>query len=401
MRITLYLISLFNLFTINKLSAQSILDYKNYHEIFRDDFTYTEREELAKNWRFVNPNDPNQGWGDEYFAPEQVTLRSDGKHRRTGLLRLSAKRLAEAEAREHGNKLFASGKIESIVDMDGTPNCDGMYQGFTYGMFEIRCKLPYGHNGVWPTFWFLSSATEIDVIDNLKPDPDNVIQSNVIDWRKISPKDSSAHVASEAIFNKPYGPSLSAGFNTYTAVWTPTRVSFFFNGHHLYDVDDTAVATNRCAGMLLATLQMKNYDASVKKAHMDIDYIRVLKPNNNDYTVSYTKNVDNINNSLKAALPDVSPTAGAVAVNPMMPEEEVFYQGKDNELYRALRRGKRWQIESLHKLASLQQDDYLVQGNLTFDSRKGIITYQGRNNRKQLFYFDAGWHHAEVTSDNL
>jgi len=401
MRITFLLITLFSLSPLSKLDAQSILDYKNYQEIFRDDFTYTKREELDKNWRFVSPNDPNQGWGDEYFTPEQVTLRSDGKHRRTGLLRLSARRLSEDEARKHGNKLFVSGKIELIADIDGTPNCDGMYQGFTYGMFEIRCRLPYGDNGVWPTFWFLSSATEIDVFDNLKPDPDNVIQSNVIDWRKISPKDSSAHVGSEAIFNKPYGPSLSAGFNIYTAVWTPTRVSFFFNGHHLYDVDDTAVATHPCAGMLLVTLQMKNYDESVKRAHMDIDYIRVLKPNNNDYTIAYTRNVDTTANSLKTALPNVSSAAGAVAVNPMMPEEEVFYQGKDNQLYHALRRGKRWQVESLHKLTSLMQDDYLVQGNLIFDSRKGVITYQGRNGEKQLFYFSAGWHHAEVTSNRL
>ena len=401
MRIKPWLFPLLSVFPFSTLLAQSVIDYKNYQEVFRDDFTYTKREELSRNWRFVSPDDPDQGWGDEYFTPEQVSLRSDRQHRHTGLLRLSARRLPVAKPTKRGEKLFVSGKIESKVDIDGSPSCNGMYPGLTYGMIEIRCKLPKGRNGIWPTFWFLSSDTEIDIIDNLKPEPDQVIQSGVIDWRKTLPNDSTTHVGRGAILSKPDGLSLSASFNTYTAVWTPTEVSFFFNGRHLYDVADTAVVTHPCAGMLLATLQMKNYDETVMRAHMDIDYIRVLKPLDNNYTLSYTKDADELDKVLRASFPNVSSAVGALVVNPMMPEKEVFYRGDDDELYHALRHGKHWQVQSLHKLANLQQPDYLVQGNLSFEPRKGVIMYQGRNGRTQLFNFNTSWHHSELPIKEL
>ncbi|WP_324675584.1 family 16 glycosylhydrolase [Hymenobacter sp. GOD-10R] len=384
----------------NKLIAQSTIDYKNYQEIFKDDFTYTQKEELGRNWRFVSPNDPDQGWGDEYFTPEQVSLRSDGKHRGTGLLRLSAQRLPEPKPSKHGDRLFVSGKIESIIDIDGTQSCHGMYPGFTYGMFEIRCKLPKGRNGTWPTFWFLSGDTEIDVVDNLKPDPAAVIQSGVIDWHKTFPNDSLGNAEKGAVLYKRFGSLLSDDFNTYTAVWTPSRVSFFFNGRLLYNVDDTVIATHNCAGMLLATLQMKNYDQSVQRAHMDIDYIRVLKPRGNDYSLPYTSDPEAANKSIVESLPNISTAVGALIVNPLSPEE-VFYRGNNDELYRALRRGKRWKVESLHETANVQQTDYLVKSELHYDIRTNTITYQGGNNQLQTFTFSTNWQHNTLPSGPL
>lgn len=59
---------------------------------------------------------------------------------------------------------FRSGKLESKVYPDpGT--WLGKPGGFTYGMFEIRCKLPADDNGTWPAFWLYSGPTEIDVIE--------------------------------------------------------------------------------------------------------------------------------------------------------------------------------------------------------------------------------------------
>lgn len=401
MRFTFWLITFISLLSASNLVAQTMLDYQNYREVFRDDFTYARKEEMTKNWRFTHPYYPEHGWGDEYFSPDQVTLRSDGKLRHTGLLRLSAVRLKEPHPTSLGNKLFVSGMIESVAKIDSTENCKGMYNpGFTYGMFEIRCKLPRAQYGAWPTFWFLSSDTEIDVIDNLKPNPAAVIQSGVIDWTKRAPHDSSAQNSKGGIIDKRYGAPLSAGFNTYTAVWSPNRVSFFFNGRHLYDADEKEVATYACSGMLLATLQMKDIDHAMRRAHMDIDYIRVLKPLNDDYSLAYKTTSSPANEALTASLPNVSLAVGSLVINPMSPEE-VFYRGKDDELYHALRKGKRWKIKSLHQITNTQEEDYLVNSPLRYDVFTNKLTYEGRDGQIQSFTFSTAWQHVTSPPGSL
>lgn len=384
----------FSLFTFRPSFGQTQLDYRNYQEIFRDDFEYDRLEELIKNWQLLRPGEPDQGWGDEYYSADQVALRSDGRHRRTGVLRLSARRLPTKRSTSRGDKSFVAGHIESIVDMDSSQTCAFDYKGFTYGMAEIRCRLPLGRNGTWPTFWLLSSETEIDVLDNLKPDPAAVIQSGVIDWTRKNRKDST-HLSVEAVLYKTLGAPLSAGFNTYTVVWTPTRVAFFFNGRHLYDVADTAVATHPCSVMLLVNLQMKDYTRQVKNAHFDIDYIRVLKPLANDFTLPYTSETDPAEPELRRTLPQVHPAAGSVVVNPLM-VEEVFYRGQDDHLYLARRNRRRlWQTQSLNQLTGAAQDAQLVQGPLRYDIRAGTVFYLGRDGKRQAFVLTDNWQHQD------
>lgn len=376
------------------LFAQCKLDYSNYKVVFVDNFdTYTNVSQLDAKWERVDPKYPLNGVGAEYYSPNQVSLQPGG------VVRLTAQKLTTPLYDYSGTNprkiSYVSGKLDvrPILDNIEPPGNANSWNpgGIAYGIFEIRCKLPVENNGTWPTFWLYSGPGEIDIIDNLLTNPARQLQTGVLDWGNYT----RPVITCGTVANKLNWDDLAAGFNTYSAVWTPTRVTFFFNGREMYTVYNTQVSPGGgWPAKLMTRLQMADWAG--QSAVMDIDYIRILKPKdyvsngmqNNvypgDYNVSYKSSSEFINHSITieaAALPNVNSAAGSIGPNPTNPNE-VFYRSSENRMCRALKgSNNQWIIETL----PVSNANELVKGDVTFNA--GFITYRGNDNRVQYYSF--------------
>lgn len=94
-------------------------------------------------------------------------------------------------------------------------------QGFLYGRFEIRCKLPKGL-GLWPAFWTLGEGVieEIDVFE-IKGNRMRRFQSN---YHHCYDKDKKCQ---DLEWHS--SPDLSSKFNVFAIEWDPYFIKWFIN----------------------------------------------------------------------------------------------------------------------------------------------------------------------------
>jgi hypothetical protein len=141
-----------------------------------------------------------------------------------------------------------------------------------YGYFDMRAELPAG-DGMWPAFWLLpanlASTREIDVMEMYGNNP---LQYDATDH---SPTNGSV----SAFINT---PDLSQNFNDYGVYWTPTSISFYFDGTQVANMPtppDMDVPMFLLANLAIA----HNVDASTQfPAHMLIQSITAYAYNSSD-----------------------------------------------------------------------------------------------------------------------
>jgi len=94
----------------------------------------------------------------------------------------------------------------------------------TYGIFEVRAKLPAGQ-GLWPAFWLLPVSglytSELDVFEVLGNAPTTLYATTHGSTGGVWGSDSQAITV----------PDTSAGFHVYAVKWEPHFVSFIMDGH--------------------------------------------------------------------------------------------------------------------------------------------------------------------------
>jgi beta-glucanase (GH16 family) len=104
---------------------------------------------------------------------------------------------------------------------------------FTYGQIAARIKVPSG-SGLWPQFWAVGDSAysinnwpasgEIDAMEMVGSDPFSAFGTI------HGPDSQSANgYAIQGTYHS--ATSLAAGFHTYSANWTPSRISFAVDGH--------------------------------------------------------------------------------------------------------------------------------------------------------------------------
>ncbi len=104
--------------------------------------------------------------------------------------------------------------------VDETPS------GFLYGMFEIRCKLTK-EAGTYPNFWLSGNDSwppEVDAFEYHGTDHFRFFSSNI--WSTNKGEFSCSN-----FYKFPF--DLTNGFHTWTVVWTPTQLSWFFDNIEL------------------------------------------------------------------------------------------------------------------------------------------------------------------------
>ncbi|GAB2781563.1 hypothetical protein HNQ93_001195 [Hymenobacter luteus] len=275
-------------------TAQRRLNRNDFQSLpfFEEEFAYRSPAdaEFQRRWVADHPQS-TIGNGSEYYVPAQLELLPDGLPLPDGsvspgsFLRIKTTRLTQAE-RDTANAragrtdiVYASGKLTSRMKGDPIAPADAQahrFEGFTYGLFEIRCKLPASGRGIAPAFWLNAPRTEIDIIDNLNDNPAREWQMGVLDWSRRDSCATGVDCWTKGTKMRKRGKDLAAEFNVYGAVWTPEAVTFYFNDRKILSVPRTAVVTYNQTARLIVNVATQA-DASFAGGEMVIDYIRVWK----------------------------------------------------------------------------------------------------------------------------
>ncbi len=159
-------------------------------------------------------------------------------------------------------------------------------KSFTYGVFEMRAKLPKGR-GTWPAFWLLSAKKpfawplngEIDIMEAVGYESN---PSSVYGTIHCKDKVNSGHLN----LTDPY-----TSFHTYKADWNSKRIKFYVDDqlYHVYYNDLTGnyktwpfdgpfnIIINNAIGGNWGGI--KGVDDSIFPTYYTIDFVRVYAPN--------------------------------------------------------------------------------------------------------------------------
>jgi beta-glucanase (GH16 family) len=391
--------------------SQCKLLKNNYDLVFEENFdNITDIQQLSSRWQFVH-DDPGYGWGDyidtltnvrtfgEYYKKEQLSILPGG------ILRLRANKVDGSDAiysdwlKIYRYPKYKSGMIQLRNDLNTLPyDIANGYSGFLYGMFEIRMKLP-PNTECFPAFWLIRAGypTEIDIFeygtDNRK------ISNSIIDWSK--PKNQGQNC--QNFYTKLTLNDLSADFHTITCVWTPVKVTFFFDNKEMRTVNLMQQQTYNYVPLSIIVNLAMNPWHNVSENHMDIDYIKVYKPKNLNYSNAYKNKKENmpynIFENASGNIKSVSTAPNSIAPNKNNPNE-IFYRGSDDYIYVATKGSINWNIK---KLLYNDGAPVLAKGDIKYLNNIDVLIYVGANNRINFFGRSSseptGFYHWYITSN--
>ena len=126
---------------------------------------------------------------------------------------------------------------------------------FTYGLIQISAKLPYGP-GLWPALWLAATndqwPPELDIMEHWYSEPQYKIYDHTVGKQYLGGP-------------VPTPGDLSAGFHTYSLLWTKDRVTWYVDGSQVFtttsyvpqqamyfiaNVADDSTATGACTGTM-------------------------------------------------------------------------------------------------------------------------------------------------------
>jgi beta-glucanase (GH16 family) len=244
------------------------LNLTGYHLAFDDEFN-----------SFTSSPNGTTGWDTTVFgATDQVGLRALGTQEYLsdssvgvnpfsvggGVLTITA-----APGSNPAGKQYNSGVITTDGDFSQA-----------YGYFEMRAELPQGA-GMWPAFWMYPETgygvRELDVLEAFgAPAPDGEGGSNTYHYNvhdnALSGTQSGAWAPTDAnIYNS---------YNNYGMMWTPTNITFYFDGQ---EVGQEATPADMNVPMyMMANLAVGGSWpglATGETSQMKIDYIRAFSSN--------------------------------------------------------------------------------------------------------------------------
>ena len=224
---------------------------------------------LAGRWQFAYP------WGraaddageNSYYSAQE--LQTAG-----GLLNMTMHRQAEP-IRYRGKALrYTTPMLYSRHPADSLRpyNCNPD-QGFSYGLFEVRARLPKSYNAQ-PNFWLYGGVPdEIDVFEgNSDAIANNIHLAWGGYWRPSRSKDTWCQCH---FYNTDPAGNLHQQFHTYGLSWLPNSLTFYFDGIPIRH--ETRLVPAGCAMSVLVNMAALSWsDQLVDTLH--IDYIRIYRP---------------------------------------------------------------------------------------------------------------------------
>lgn len=181
--------------------------------IWSDEFNYHGLPDSAK-WNF---DIGGHGWGNH---EKQFYTNADTSNAivNNGVLSIIARKEKRENSEFTSARLLTKGKAQ-----------------WTYGLIEVRAKLPAGV-GLWPAAWMLGSNAEkvgwpmcgeIDIMEHVGYKKDSVfgtVHTEAYNHRKNTQKGTTVFI------NDPYNK-----FHRYSVNWTPEKIGFFLDGVKYYE----------------------------------------------------------------------------------------------------------------------------------------------------------------------
>lgn len=158
-------------------------------------------------WEVGTAGCTNSGNGEkEWYLPSQVQVHD-------GTLDLTAKREPTPGYLSNGHQhtyMCRSGMVTSAPGF-----------AFKYGFVQIVAKIPMG-NGLWPALWLHVDSEgyepEIDMLEHWGTDP----------YAKSYLHPLTGARQGGVVYTN---PDLGKGYHVFSLYWTPTRLSWFMDGH--------------------------------------------------------------------------------------------------------------------------------------------------------------------------
>jgi beta-glucanase (GH16 family) len=240
------------------------LNLNGYHLTFDDEFN-----------SFTSSPNGTSGWDTTFFgAPGYVGTRAMGSQE------------YDSDSSVGVNPFSVGGGVLTITAAPGSNPAGRPYNSGTittdgkfsqaYGYFEMRAELPSGA-GMWPAFWMYPQSgyglRELDVLEAFGAPYAGSGGLNTYHWGThdsgLPGQQSGAWVPTSA--------NISTSYNTYGMLWTPTTITFYFDGQ---SVAQEATPSDMSAAMyMIANLAVGGSwpgSAAGESAQMKIDYIRAF-----------------------------------------------------------------------------------------------------------------------------
>ncbi|HVI33970.1 Calx-beta domain-containing protein [Phenylobacterium sp.] len=234
----------FNTLQIYDHSLQTGIWRADFGNNLKDEWAYT----LTSNGeRQVYTTDHFYGQGErqlDHYTPHAVS---------GGILTIKAERLLDEDREAAWGREYSSGMLNTM----------GMFEQ-KYGYFEMRAELPTAH-GAWPAFWMMPTPyvaqTEADIMEGLAATPH-------VDYRRAWGGDTN-------LYDNAYKIDPT-GYHSYGMLWTPTTVTFYFDGVAVLQSDTPANWTHPMA--LIVNMAVGGWGGEPNSlqfpAEMKVDYVR-------------------------------------------------------------------------------------------------------------------------------
>ncbi len=207
------------------LSGQAEPAAPRYQLVWADEFDRDGLPDPAK-WSW-DTHANKTGWYNrelQYYAAD----RAENARIEDGRLIITARRETLADRADHGGQHYTSARLITKGKAE-----------WTYGMIEVRAKLPCG-KGSWPAIWMLGATTnwpdggEIDIMEHVGQTPGDVF-GTIHTRSSVGTHGNGAKVRVE---------DACTAFHDYQLVWTPEAISFAVDGkpYHRYRNAGTGAA---------------------------------------------------------------------------------------------------------------------------------------------------------------
>ncbi|WP_309090936.1 Calx-beta domain-containing protein, partial [Phenylobacterium sp.] len=233
----------FNSLNIYDPSTQTGVWRADFGGNLKDEWAYT----LTSNGErqvYTKPGWYGQGEKDLDYAPHSVS---------GGVLTIKAERLQEDQREAAWGREYSSGMLNTM----------GVFEQ-KYGYFEMKAELPTAY-GAWPAFWMMPTPyvaqVEADIMEGLAATPH-------VDYRRAWGGESNQYDNAYKI-----DPS---GFHTYGMLWTPTTVTFYYDGVAVLQAATPANWTYPMA--MIVNMAVGGWGGEPNEtmfpANMKVDYVR-------------------------------------------------------------------------------------------------------------------------------
>jgi beta-glucanase (GH16 family) len=170
-----------------------------------------------------------------------------------GILTIKAERLEQDQRDAAWGREYSSGMLNTM----------GMFEQ-KYGYFEMKAELPTAL-GAWPAFWMMPTPyvaqTEADIMEGLAATPN-------VDYRRAWGGDQN-------LYDNAYKID-PGGYHTYGMLWTPTTVTFYYDGVAVMQAATPANWTHPMA--LIVNMAVGGWGGEPNElmfpAEMKIDYVK-------------------------------------------------------------------------------------------------------------------------------